>query len=72
MKNIITSILIACTFLSCQKEKITLGTNVSETFFANNKGVNMPVHVKGNTASKLILVFVPGGPGLGGLNYRGP
>jgi pimeloyl-ACP methyl ester carboxylesterase len=32
----------------------------------------MPVHVKGNTASKLFLVFVPGGPGLGGLNYRGP
>jgi pimeloyl-ACP methyl ester carboxylesterase len=69
MKYIIISMFIFLAF-SCQKEQITIGTNVHDTFFVRNKGVSMPIDVFGNTASKVILVFVPGGPGLAGLNYR--
>jgi pimeloyl-ACP methyl ester carboxylesterase len=64
--------ILFCLFLgfACQKEQITFGTNVHDSFFVRNKGVSMPIDVIGNTASKVILVFVPGGPGLAGLNYR--
>jgi pimeloyl-ACP methyl ester carboxylesterase len=55
---------------ACQKEQITIGTNVHDNFYVQNKGVSMPIDVFGNTSSKVILVFVPGGPGLAGLNYR--
>jgi proline iminopeptidase len=69
MKCIIISMLSFLAF-SCQKEQITSGTNVHDTFLVRNKGVSMPIDVFGNTASKVVLVFVPGGPGLAGLNYR--
>jgi pimeloyl-ACP methyl ester carboxylesterase len=70
MKKIIFSLLIISFLASCQKEQITLGTNAKDSFFVKNKGVSMPIDVFGNTASKVILVFVPGGPGLAGVNYR--
>jgi pimeloyl-ACP methyl ester carboxylesterase len=69
MKYIPFLLLIFIGF-ACQKEQITFGANVHDNFFVQNKGVSMPIDVYGNTASKVILVFVPGGPGLSGINYR--
>jgi pimeloyl-ACP methyl ester carboxylesterase len=69
MKYIPFLLLIFIGF-ACQKEQTTLGTNVFDTFFVQNKGISMPVHVSGNTASKVILVFIPGGPGQAGLSYK--
>jgi pimeloyl-ACP methyl ester carboxylesterase len=69
MKYIPFFLLVFIAF-ACQKEQITTGTNVHDSFFVKKKGVSMPIDVFGNTASKVILVFVPGGPGLSGVNYR--
>jgi pimeloyl-ACP methyl ester carboxylesterase len=63
-------IIIFFMCISCQKEEISIASNADDTFFIKNKGVSMPVHVKGNTSNKAILVFIPGGPGDAGLSYR--
>jgi proline iminopeptidase len=69
MKNIIL-VLFITTLFACKKTSITLGTNVTEVFFVKHKGASMPIRVMGNTASKTILLFIPGGPGGPGLVYR--
>jgi proline iminopeptidase len=70
MKNNIIYILIALTFTTCQKEKISLGKNVADHFFVKRNGASMPVDVFGNTMSKTMLIFIAGGPGGPGLLYR--
>src|SRR5690554_3144247 len=66
-----TFIILIFFFLqSCQKENISIGTNVSETFYVENKGASMRVLVEGNTASKTILLFVHGGPGSSSYFYN--
>ena len=69
MKRIINIVLLGL-FISCQKEKITLGTNVSETFYVRNDGADMGVRVFGNTQSEIIILIGHGGPGGGALDYR--
>jgi proline iminopeptidase len=69
MKKILLFIFIV-SFSACQKENVTLGTSVYETFFVQHKGASMPIHVSGNTASKVMLIFIPGGPGGPGLVYK--
>lgn len=67
----IVSILAVYFFLtSCQKEIITFGRGVSETFYVDNNKASMRVLVEGNTASKVFLLFVPGGPGTGSFIYE--
>ena len=71
MKNVFISIIVVLlSFVSCQKEKITIGTNVSETFYVENKGASMRVLVEGNTSSKVFIIFVHGGPGAGAFIYN--
>jgi pimeloyl-ACP methyl ester carboxylesterase len=48
---------------ACKKEEISNGAMVSDLFYLENQGAKMPVLVEGNTASKVILIFVHGGPG---------
>lgn len=55
---------------ACQKENVSIGTDVSETFYVDNKGASMRVLVEGNTASKVILLFVHGGPGSSSYFYN--
>jgi pimeloyl-ACP methyl ester carboxylesterase len=55
---------------SCQKENINFTTNADEAFYAQNQGHAMKVQVKGNTASKVILLVVHGGPGQGTSAYQ--
>ena len=70
MKSLFTiSVIIFLTGISCQKEVITLGTHVSETFYVENKGASMRVLVEGNTSGKVFIVFVHGGPGAGAYIY---
>jgi proline iminopeptidase len=71
MKKIILSLLIIISLSNCQKEKISIGTNVDDAFFLEEEGNAIPIRVKGNTASKKMLVIIHGGPGGGGsILYR--
>jgi pimeloyl-ACP methyl ester carboxylesterase len=70
MKRLFISIMIVCFLIvSCQKEEITIGTNVSETFYVENRGAAMRVLVEGNTTGKIFIVFVHGGPGASAYIY---
>ena len=64
------AISLVLMLFSCQKEKISTGENVSDTFFLENMGASMHVLVEGNTASHTFLIFVHGGPGTGSLFYN--
>jgi pimeloyl-ACP methyl ester carboxylesterase len=57
------SIIVLLILIACQKEVITIGTNVSEAFYLDNDGASMKVLVEGNTASQTFLLIVHGGPG---------
>lgn len=67
-------IFIACSlsFLSCQQEKIDIGTHTSETIYLDNAGASMRILIEGNTASKTFLLFVHGGPGTSAFFYNTP
>lgn len=70
MRQIFVIICVLIGIVSCQKEQITLGKQVSETFYLDNKGASMHVLVDGNTESKVFLIIVHGGPGTGALFYK--
>jgi pimeloyl-ACP methyl ester carboxylesterase len=71
MKRFITTFLVVFLFMtSCQKEKITIGTSVSDDFYVENSGASMRVLVEGNTVSKVFIVFVHGGPGASAYFYN--
>lgn len=70
MKQLITIVFLIFVLASCQKETITIGTNVSETFYLDNKGASMRLLVEGNTASHTFLIFVHGGPGSSSYYYN--
>ncbi len=59
----ITFIILLLPIISCQKERITIGEKVNETFYVQNDELSMRVQVRGNTTSKTFLVVVHGGPG---------
>lgn len=50
-------------FIGCNKEKISIGTNVRDYFYLENRGAKMPILVEGNTISGVIILLVHGGPG---------
>jgi proline iminopeptidase len=54
--------------LSCQKEQ-DLG-KLDQTIYVRNDGADMPVYMRGNMNSKVIILIVHGGPGGNGLEYR--
>ncbi len=70
MKLIIPFAFLFFVLTSCQKEKITIGTNVSETFYLDNNGASMRLLVEGNTSSHTFLLFVHGGPGSSSYFYN--
>ena len=55
----------------CKKEDGKFLTHANEIFWLTNSGADMPVWVKGNTASKVFIVVVHGGPGDGAYGYSG-
>ncbi len=62
MKKIIF-ILPLFLFFSCQKDKVELSEKTDEIFFVKSGEQTLPVRVKGNTASKVFVVYIHGGPG---------
>jgi proline iminopeptidase len=70
MKNLLEIVFLSILCISCQREKITIGTNVSETFYLDNNGSSMRILVEGNTASHTFLIFIHGGPGTGSFFYN--
>jgi pimeloyl-ACP methyl ester carboxylesterase len=70
MKNILLILLSILLLAACQKENINFTTEANETFYVENEGASMRVQMHGNTASKIILLVVHGGPGNGAIAYR--
>jgi len=70
MRKIITLILIATVFFSCQKEKITVSGMADDHFFLYLDGQSLPVRVSGNTASNKMMLIIHGGPGGNAIEYR--
>lgn len=63
--------ILCLTFIglsSCQKQ-IELSESMNDSFYLRNDNVDMPVHCKGNGASKVMILVLHGGPGDGGLIY---
>ena len=70
MNRICFILFIPIVFLSCQREVITISTKANDIFYLENKGAAMRVEVDGNTASKIFLVIVHGGPGVPCMIYN--
>jgi len=70
MKQISIIVFVFFFLASCQKEKITFGTHVSETFYLDNKGASMRILVEGKTSGKTFLIIVHGGPGVSSFIYN--
>ncbi|GAB3643752.1 alpha/beta hydrolase [Spirosoma arcticum] len=58
--------------MACQTEQISTITAANETFYVEQAGSAMRVNVRGNTASRVILLIVHGGPGGNSYLYRTP
>ncbi len=70
MKKIPHLILVLVILISCNKEEISSGNSISDLFFLENQGAKMPVLVEGNIDSKVILIFLHGGPGGTGIGFN--
>jgi pimeloyl-ACP methyl ester carboxylesterase len=71
MKPLVYILIIITIMASCKKGVVHLSTDADEIFWLSNKGADMPVWVKGNTASKIMILFLHGGPGDGSYRYAG-
>ncbi len=72
MKRLFLFIVIAGFCISsCKKETMHLNSNANEIFWLSNAGADMPVWVKGNTASHVMILFLHGGPGDGSYRFAG-
>lgn len=63
-------VTVVC-FSSCKKETVHLNTNANEVFWLSNAGADMPIWVKGNTSSHIMILFLHGGPGDGSYRFVG-
>ncbi|MEO6838260.1 MAG: alpha/beta hydrolase [Ginsengibacter sp.] len=71
MKRIFIIILMLTILNSCKKEAVRLSTDANDIFWLSNAGADMPIWVKGNTASKIMILLIHGGPGDGSYSYTG-
>ena len=68
--NIVIAIFLLGSLLTgCKKEFAGLSGNADEILWVRNNGADMPVRVKGNTLSKIIILIMHGGPGDGSFDY---
>lgn len=72
MKNLVRLLILTMLSVHCYKEEITLGTNADDTFYIKHEDASMHVLVRGNTASKIFMIIVHGGPGTSGYVYNTP
>ena len=66
MKHIILILSLTLIFNACQKSEFLKD---GDYFHLKNNGATMPVWMKGNFESDVILVTVHGGPGDGGVSH---
>lgn len=59
--------LLSLVFMSCE-ENFSLESNTNTQFNVRVNGVELPVFIRGNTASKKIILYVNSGPGLTSLD----
>ncbi|MDX1908733.1 MAG: alpha/beta hydrolase [Bacteroidia bacterium] len=57
---------------ACQAERNELVANVNETIYVQSEGASMRVNLRGNLASKVVMLVVHGGPGGASYFYRTP
>ncbi|GAC1419107.1 MAG: alpha/beta hydrolase [Flavisolibacter sp.] len=68
LKTCALIVVMALTQWGCKK-KIMLSDHSNEVFWVTNKGADMPVWVKGNTASHILIILIHGGPGAGAYSF---
>src|SRR4051812_15358351 len=54
---------------SCKKQSVQLSVSANDLFWVTNQGADMPVWVKGNTRSNVIILVIHGGPGDGAYSF---
>src|SRR5437867_5238481 len=69
VRTSISVLFLAFLFTGCKKEFTGLSANANEIFWVTNNGADMPVRVKGNTSSRIIILIIHGGPGDGSFDY---
>ncbi len=69
MKSVVAIVFLALMFTSCQKEDFELSSDANDMFHVKNGDYLIPVMVRGNTASKKILLYIQGGPGYSSLDF---
>jgi pimeloyl-ACP methyl ester carboxylesterase len=69
LKSLLAIVCIALMVTSCQKEDFELSSNANDMFHVKNGDYLIPVLVRGNTASKKIILFIQGGPGSNTLDF---
>ncbi len=72
MKNILFVLLAMYAFSACQTERNDLIVNANETIYVQSEGASMRVNLRGNLASKVVMLVVHGGPGGASYFYRTP
>jgi pimeloyl-ACP methyl ester carboxylesterase len=70
MKNNVCFYLVTLLLVSCQKENNQLSAKTNETIYVENASASMRVNIRGNTASKVMMLVVHGGPGGASYFYR--
>jgi pimeloyl-ACP methyl ester carboxylesterase len=69
LKSVLTIVCLALMFTSCQKKDFKLSSGTNDLFHVKNGDYLIPVLVRGNTASKKIILFIQGGPGSNTLDF---
>lgn len=67
LRNILYFVCISLLFIACEKQEDAFA---EQTLFLRHKGADMPIWVRGNTASNKIVLYLHGGPGDCAMCYR--
>ncbi|UTW62766.1 alpha/beta fold hydrolase [bacterium SCSIO 12741] len=68
MKKLMILLSLSLILFSCSKDSDL--SKVDETLYVRYEGADMPVYMRGNVNSNVIVLIVHGGPGGNGLEYR--
>ncbi len=61
------SVITLNLFIGCNKNGLN---SLNDHFYVRHAGADMPVYIHGNASEKVFLLFIHGGPGDNGLQYR--
>jgi pimeloyl-ACP methyl ester carboxylesterase len=64
-------ILFLFCFTNCAKNKVIYSDHASDLFWISTNGADMPVWIKGNTNSNVIVIIIHGGPSEGAYDFSG-